>query len=380
MKKIILYLLLFLSCAQKVSAQKNESWENAVVILQNGDSLTGKVLYRNEADIYTGFTFEDSAKLTRQFKAADIHFLVLPDYKVQYDQITFKTKKDSFIILASPIVKGTASLYQSQIDPEKFGLNDAQEPFFIIKSPKGVFPLLHNQNPNQIEYNKFKGILNYVTGECNDQEQIKRLKYTSNDIASIILAYNKCKDPNAVPSEIYTKTHIPAIVSHQVTVGGVLASRKVEGQWYRGVYYERPFNAGFGFNLGYSLQVVYPSISKRISTEFGIGAIYAKYQAIPVNRYLISDHYFAGRFKIIAGYALSNEAAIKPVIQGGPSLEFTTDIFSISPLLNLGFGLNMKRYFVGGLVEFPFSSFSNRSFYSLNFKYTFARSVNKKQK
>jgi len=381
MKKYLLHLFLFL-CYNQISLAQNGSWENSTVVLQNGENLAGKVKYRSEADIYLGFTFQDSTGATKQFNAKDIQSLFLSDYQVQYRCVIFKSKKDTTTILAAVVSKGAATLYQSHIDPEKLGLNKAQSPFYLIQTSKGTFPLLHNSDPTQIEYNKFKGMLNYATGGCNDKQQIDRLKYNLSSILQVVMNYNKCMDPNAVAPVINTKLEIPAIVSHQVMIGGVIASRFAGSQFDHGQTFDKPYSGGVGFNLGYSLQTIYPAISKRIVTEFSLGFVYTQYTADPTNRWWLkeNDDYFAGRIKILGGYILTEESAIKPVIQFGPSLEFTTDVFSIKPLLNLGFGTGIKRFFIGGLVEFPFNSFNYGSFYCLNFKYTFAQSGNRTQK
>ncbi|KAA5533496.1 hypothetical protein F0919_13220 [Taibaiella lutea] len=298
---------------------------------------------------------------------------ILTDYKIQFEPVSFKTSQDTVTILASVITKGAATLYQSQIDPERLGLDEAVSPFYVIKSSRGTFPLLHNTDPTKRQYNKFKGILNYATGECNDQQQMNRLRYTLKDILDVVLSYNKCKDPNSTPATINTKPQIPAIVSHQLLIGGVIASKAQLSS--DDIYIER-YSGGAGFNVAYCLQAIYPAISKKISTEFSLGLTYAKYKSE-----FVTDktyNYFAGRIKILGGFNLSDKPNVMPIIQFGPSFEFQTNLLSINPLANVGFGIGLNRYFIGGLVEFPFTSFNDRSFYSLNFKYTFAKSKDKK--
>ncbi|WP_216629424.1 hypothetical protein [Taibaiella lutea] len=43
-----LFFILFCLCYTQILFAQNSNWENGIVILQNGDSLTGEIKYRNE--------------------------------------------------------------------------------------------------------------------------------------------------------------------------------------------------------------------------------------------------------------------------------------------------------------------------------------------
>lgn len=370
MRFIALFILSLLFLSINICAQNNEP---AIIILKSADTLTGNIIFESDAKLTKGFKFNDG-KDTFSLKPTDISELILKKYNVHYKSITFKVQKDSITLISNCILNGPTSLYSVDVNPLSIGLDDAIFPFYVVCSPKGNYPILFNQDPTKKNNKNYPGILIYLLSGCKDYIFDPRsIEYdNAESIAKAIQKYNECSNPNE-PNKQYLAHKIPPTVSHQFMFGGFYCAGSQQATYSNGFKTINKYNGNAGLLLGYSLQVVYPGISKKIITDFEFGFYYARFKAtnpIDYNKETFF-HYYAGRTKILIGYALS-ESKVQPIIHFGPSFEIAPPI-DVFPLLNTGIGVRYKSYYVGTNFEFPFTTTSG-SFYSLNFKYTFAKS------
>lgn len=300
-------LLLLSFCFIYISTFGQYSYyKKALIVKKDSTTYSGYVEKISESELNPVLKFKQNMDDDNSilFHVDDVQQLVFTDDSLTFENVNYTWRKDSIKIteqrLAKKMIEGYACLYKLQLLPHE--ISTIMEPnntfVYVVKIDSTDYTLDQKERLENGEYKlikNYQGVLYYVFKDYSDLTmKIKQLDFSDSQIVPLI---NKL---NGYHSEVKSvavnvKREKPGI-SHGPVVGAMGVIR-MEGEY-------------IGSNIGYQLKMVYPSVSEKLSTDFG--AFYGRYKTDFRN----DPNFDFVRFYLGVTYRFNNNI-VSPFIGGG---------------------------------------------------------------
>ncbi|HRH49743.1 MAG TPA: outer membrane beta-barrel protein [Panacibacter sp.] len=235
------FVIALLSLTTALKSQTN--FTDAVVINANGDSLKGKIDYRNWKMNPQTVSFINSLNEKKIYNPTSIAGFYLQaaneiykSFTIQMDMLPgdeFKAINDGFV--DSPSVKKTVFLLQLIRSPalELYQFTDSyKDHLYYVKENQSPVELIHhyfyNEQSKKLEEDEtYKNQLLNLVADCPDVASLsKRIKFSKDEIQNIFLKYIQYNSPNTA---IEIKKKDPIIVRVGVVAGLMVNKFKFTG-------------------------------------------------------------------------------------------------------------------------------------------------------
>ncbi|MGM0581554.1 MAG: hypothetical protein ACQETL_12780 [Bacteroidota bacterium] len=165
---VILYS--FTSISQK-------DFRNGYIITNQNDTINGQIEYQSFYNNSTSCIFRKNGK-TKTYLPKELFGYGFKDYKF-YKSGILEGKFVEFL------VEGKISLFR-------------YENSYIVQKDDEIFELIGRNNGSENNKNKWKGIITYITSDCEiiSRTSISKLAYTEKGLKKVIIEYNNCKGEN----------------------------------------------------------------------------------------------------------------------------------------------------------------------------------------
>jgi hypothetical protein len=336
MKSTVIIILIF---ALTIHASGQVNFVTGTVVTLNGDSLTGKIDYREWKKMPEKIIFENTSGQRQSYDAASLSsFIVIPKNetyisrsveidmtpddpdKVLRENITSPYIAEKTIFILQLVKHATVSLYQFTDDYNKIH-------FFYVKENEKPVELIHHyiysEQSLQTEHNtKFKEQLAILFAACPTVvAKTENLKYREKELQQLVVKYLNCITP-ASAIEIKKKAKLPIIF-------GVMGGAMFNSYKFKGVN-----------NLAQDNYSSSQSPLVGASVDIGLSRSYDKFHIITelvYKKYKTSNSFTRN---ITAGYTSQNDVAFSlSYIQLNTLIRH---IFSLTPVvkpyINIGVG------------------------------------------
>lgn len=208
---------------------------NAVIVNKGGDSVSGKIDYRDWKYNPETINFIDAANEKKTFGPTSIAGFYLPGLNESYTSLTvemdmiagdeYKAINGNFV--DSPIIRKTLFLLQLVKNPviDLYQYSDSyKEHFYCAKENEQPVELIHHYLYNELtkqvlEDQTYRDQLSSIFTDCADVAAAsKKMKFRREEIQATVLKYIKCRMPNSV---IQVKKEDPLVIKFGI-VGGVM--------------------------------------------------------------------------------------------------------------------------------------------------------------
>jgi len=242
-----LYVLLFfivISTYFKCGAQGD--FRNGFIITNERDTIYGQVKYRGNTQNFNSCIFKKDSAII-EYSAEQLKGFGYENDKA----FTSEVLKGSFVEV---LVTGDLNLFKS-----KSG-------FLIKKGREKNDKLENNESEAIVELkndNRWRGTLNYLINDCfpNGIEKLKRINFNEENLAGLVIQYNKCKQPDFIDlnkSKPWTK------INWGVSIGLVRSSLHKKSDLYS--YIAKSY-CSMDPTIGLTLEFTYPRFSDRLTFQ-----------------------------------------------------------------------------------------------------------------
>jgi hypothetical protein len=241
-------------------------YKEAVIIKKDSTQLTGYVEKESESNLNPVLKFKKNIADTEPIfcPVTDVKRVVFLADSSTFENVNYTWRNDSVKIteerLAKKMIEGYASLYKLQLHPEEISIIlEPNNTFaYVLKIDTNYYTLDQKERLEGTSYKlvkNYQGVLYYILKDHKDlSEQVKYLELSDEQIIPLINKLNGYhSEVKSVTAKI--KKEKPWI-SHGPVVGALGLSR-IDGEFV-------------GANIGYQLKIVYPHLSEKISTDFGV--------------------------------------------------------------------------------------------------------------
>lgn len=240
MKYIISFLFTFLIFNFSI-AQSN--YEEGYIIRNSGDTVFGKIDYRNWKLNPLMIRFQPASSTNQSFDPSSIK-----EFHIQKEKETYRSFTVTLSQLPGESEKAVEYNYKdsSKITRRVFLLvlvnhpqiclyqynERAKEHYFYSKGEENPIELIHYYSfddvSNQVqETSLFRDQVTSITSSCTEiAASIQRLKYNQSDLQKFFVKYLKCSSPDTFIEQI-KQERIPAVFG--VVIGGMLNSYNFKG-------------------------------------------------------------------------------------------------------------------------------------------------------
>jgi hypothetical protein len=300
-------LLLLSFCFIYISTFGQYSYyKKALIVKKDSTTYSGYVEKISESELNPVLKFkqnmdDDNSVL---FHVDDVQQLVFTDDSLTFENVNYTWRKDSIKIteqrLAKKLIEGYACLYKLQLHPEEIStIVEVNNTFvYVLKIDSTYYSLDQKERLVYGEYKlikNYQGVLYYVLKDYSDLTmEIKQLDFSDSQIVPLINKLNGYH--SEVKSVMVNVKREKSWISHGPVVGA-MGVKRMEGEY-------------IGSNIGYQLKMVHPSLSEKLSTDFG--AFYGSY----TTDFLKDPTCDFVRFYLGVTYRFNNNI-VSPFIGGG---------------------------------------------------------------
>ena len=278
------YIALILLLGVSITTYSQYSYYKESVVIKNDSSrLEGYVEKQSESSLNPEIKFKENIEDKKYIgiPVTEINKIIFLSDSSVFERVKYAHLKDSVKViefrLAKKLLNGYAQLYKLQLpEEEQHIIFERQNTFvYIVKIDTNYYVLKEQEWQENHAYKlerNYVGVLKYLLRDY--PELSARVEYLDFRDKPVITLFRKLNDYHPeVRQDFSIKKEKPWLLQ-EVLVSGtdVVESKK---------------NTGYGFGVGYNIQIVYPQLSEKYSTDIGFS----------LNSYLkIYDTNFDGKY------------------------------------------------------------------------------------